>query len=273
VKPFEPTKRAIVRNGLLGLIAAAGCAFAGALDHGPRHRVERSWQDIESRIQYGYFTEDARALNSLRQQLPGAAEDKLRAYYGALLAYRLTQVLVRPQDSGQPGQAVADSAKGQGRELLDRCVAALDPVLAADREFAEGFALQAACLGLAADLDMWWRALVTGVRSGSQLRRAVQLAPGNPRVLLLQAASDSGRAGGDKALAELKRAIAAFEAERGESAHLPAWGAPEAYVLEARIYLKRGDAVRARDSLERALLLAPDYAQARRLLLRITSPS
>jgi Tfp pilus assembly protein PilF len=35
--------------------------------------------------------------------------------------------------------------------------------------------------------------------------------------------------------------------------------------------MDHGDAVGARDALERALLLAPQYAQARRLMAKITS--
>jgi Tfp pilus assembly protein PilF len=37
-----------------------------------------------------------------------------------------------------------------------------------------------------------------------------------------------------------------------------------------RGYLEQGDVVAARDALERALLLAPDYALARRLMKKIT---
>jgi hypothetical protein len=272
-RPVQPHKRtrAILNNGLIGLLAAAGCALADtpAL-HAPH---ERSWQDIESRIQYGYFTEDAHALSNLTQQLATGGDDQQRGYYEALLAYRLMQLTVshddpKPKSAPEPDKDKADKARG--RALLERCVTSLDQVLAVEKDNAEGLALQSACLSMAADLDLWWHAPINGMKSGSQLRRALQLAPGNPRVLLLQAVNDVGRAG-DKALDELKRAIAAFEAERHDVEHLPAWGAAEAYVLKARIYLRRGDAVTARDALEHALLLAPDYAQARRLLLQITS--
>jgi hypothetical protein len=112
---------------------------------------------------------------------------------------------------------------------------------------------------------------MSGVRSGSQLKRALQLAPGNPRVLLLQAAADSGRGNCDKALQELQQAISGFEVEQRQVDRVPAWGAAEAYELMARIHLRRGEAVAARDALERSLLLAPGYRAARRLLLQITS--
>ena len=48
------------------------------------------WRDIESRIQYGYYTEDTRALQTVPEAL-GAddSHDRLRGYYAALLAWRL----------------------------------------------------------------------------------------------------------------------------------------------------------------------------------------
>ena len=52
--------------------------------------------------------------------------------------------------------------------------------------------------------------------------------------------------------------------------NIPGWGAAETYAYLGRGYLEQGDVVAARDALERALLIAPDFALARRLLLRIT---
>ena len=52
---------------------------------------------------------------------------------------------------------------------------------------------------------------------------------------------------------------------------IPGWGAAEAYMWLGRCYLGKGDVLPARDALERALLIAPEFAQARRLLSSITS--
>jgi tetratricopeptide (TPR) repeat protein len=271
VKLFE-LKRAIARSGCLAFLLAAGCALAatgGPNADGPG-RDAHAWQDIESRIQYGYFTEDSHLLSNLQQQLAGAdAADKLAGYYSAFLAYRLAQLSVR----GGPGggkNPPTEADKTQARELAGRCVASLDPVLAADKDFAEGLALQAACLGMTAEVG-FWRSPMSGVRSGSEFKRALQLAPGNPRVLLLQAFSDAGHGNGDRAIEALRKALDSFEAERRDVGHVPAWGAAEAWELMGCIYLRRGEAVAARDALERSLLLAPGYLEARRLLLQITS--
>ena len=65
------------------------------------------------------------------------------------------------------------------------------------------------------------------------ISRALQLAPGNPRVLLIDAISDyqlPPSSGGNKerALTKLRAAVAAFEAERRDTERLPGWGAAEA---------------------------------------------
>jgi Tfp pilus assembly protein PilF len=52
---------------------------------------------------------------------------------------------------------------------------------------------------------------------------------------------------------------------------VPGWGAAEAYVYLAKCQLDRGATLEARDALERALLIAPELAEARRLMKKITS--
>jgi len=52
---------------------------------------------------------------------------------------------------------------------------------------------------------------------------------------------------------------------------VPGWGAAEGYTWLGRCYLDSGDALAARDALERALLIAPEFGRARRLLASITS--
>jgi tetratricopeptide (TPR) repeat protein len=115
-----------------------------------------------------------------------------------------------------------------------------------------------------------WKPLAVP-KSNGQMERAVKLAPKDPRVLLLQAL-ENGEGGkiDAPAIAKLKKAAAAFEAERQGVDHTPGWGAAEAYAYLGRGYLDQGDVVAARDALERALLIAPDFVMAKRLLTRIT---
>src|ERR1700731_927334 len=185
-----------------------------------------TWRDIETRIQYGYYTEDAPALRSLAD--PVAADeshDKLHGYYAGLLAWPL--------------------------------------------------ALRAACLAPPRDAN-GSQTSHAAHRARRDIERALQLAGRNPRVLLLDAMNDyqlAPRLGGNKerALVKLRQAVAAFEVERTDTEHLPGWGAAEAYLLLARDLLDHGEPVGARDALEHALLLAPEFAQARRLMAQIIS--
>ena len=243
---------------LLGLIAAgAGLAHADATQ----------WRDTESRVQYGYYTADARALQNVADALAGSeSQDKYRAYYAALVAWR-QGLLATQNPAATKGSSVA--------QLLERCVRELDHLLEAQPEFAEGFALRAACAVTAAS-GGGLHLPFTGPKPHKDIERALALAPKNPRVLFVDALADyllPPSSGGNKerALPKLRKAVAAFELERAGPEPLPAWGAAEAYVYLGRDLLDHGDGVGARDALEHALLLAPEDAQARRLMAKIAS--
>jgi tetratricopeptide (TPR) repeat protein len=224
--------------------------------------ADSGWLDLESRIQYGYMTEDTRSLTNLTERLWSAdSPDSFQSYYAALLAYRLSQV------------AAADTAVKA--KWVERCLSSLDRAIDQRKDFADALALQSACLERLADLKPW-RARFLEPHSLAQIRKALQLAPKNPRVMLLDAVGDYERspsASGDRerAFAKFKKVVEAFENERQDVEHVPGWGAAEAYLFLARSYLDHGDAVAARDALERALLIAPEYVEAKRLMTRIIS--
>jgi hypothetical protein len=227
---------------------------------------DTQWRDIESRIQYGYYTEDGRTLQNLQQALAAdESHDKLHGYYAALLAWRQAQLAVRhPAPQGaSPGQ------------LAQRCVSALDGVLETQPDYAEGLALRSACLALPL-AGGGLHVPFAGRKPHKDIERALQLAPRDPRVLLLDASADyelPPALGGNKerALLKLRATVAAFEQERAAAEPLPGWGAAEAYLFLGRALLEHADAVAARDALEHALLLVPEYVQARALMAKITS--
>jgi tetratricopeptide (TPR) repeat protein len=225
--------------------------------------AETNWLDIESRIQYGYYTEDPRSLAGVMELLaPSDTESVSRSYYAGLANYRLTQLL-EPKD------------RSRAKETAEACVNSLDRALKIRKDFADALALQSACLDVLAALETW-RTPFAASKSGAQIEKARHLAPRNPRVLLLDAVAVYDRPKGsaaekERALSGFKTATAAFEAERQETEHAPGWGAAEAYVYLGRCYLDRGATLQARDALERALLIAPEFAEARRLMAKITT--
>src|ERR1700722_5477230 len=198
---------------------------AGLLASAPAARAaDLNWLDIESRIQYAYFTEDTRSLHNLVEPLgSNDSHDRLKSYYAGLLAYRLTLLAQAQADQSAAGKAPApvrrnDRRKNEARQTGERCVDALDQALEVQSNFAEALALQSACLGMLADLSTW-RAPLAAPKSATQLRKALQIAPKNPRVLLLDAISDSEHAKGPESDAEhpcskFKTEAALFDAER-----------------------------------------------------------
>jgi hypothetical protein len=239
-----------------GAVAALFVASAAA------QADEAAWRDLESRIQYAYYTEDAAQLRALPPVVAATdSADRLHGYYAALLAWR--EALLAAERSAPD---TADAGP-----LAARCVRTLDETLAIDPDFAEALALRAACLDAGGG-----RVSFAGHRARRDLDRALALAGHDPRVLLIDAMSDyrgaSARtADRERALAKLRRAVAAFEAERGGNERIPGWGAAEAWMLLGRDLLEHGDSVAARDALEHALLIAPQFAQARRLMAKITA--
>jgi tetratricopeptide (TPR) repeat protein len=239
----------------LACAAALVCVVANS----SAQAAESDWLDVEGRIQYGFYTEDARSLTDLVDQLSRAeeSEDPLRDYYAGLANYRLALVL-------------SARDKGRARDAVEHCVDRLGAALNSDANFAAGLALQSACLRTLAVLKPWKP--LAGSKSTGQMEKAVRLAPKDPRVLMLAALeSGDGEKIDEACLAKLKKATVAFEAERQGVDRTPGWGAAEAYTYLGRGYLGRGDVLAARDALERALLIAPDFVTARRLLARITS--
>ena len=227
---------------------------------------ESAWRDIEGRIQYSYYTEDARGLAALEEAVaPNDSHDPLRDYYGALLAYR---------EALLASQGVTVAGGRSTAQLADRCAQRIDAALSTRGDFAEGLALRAACL-LSKEYGSSHGSL-TAHRAHKELERAAQLAPGNPRVLLVDGIGDYELAGGgggnkERAVVKLRQASAAFEAERRDAERVPGWGAADSYYYLARDLLDHGDALGARDALERSLVIAPGYTRARALLQRITS--
>ena len=222
---------------------------------------------IESLIEQDYFQQNAAALRSLAAGLgeggapAGGGGGKWRSYYSALLAYRLA--------------LLSRNDVAQAWPFADRCVDQLNHVLVIDTGSAEAMALQSACLALQSRLDPW-RSPLAAPLSLMRINKALRLAPDNPRVLLLGAlgAADRPRLfGGDpaQAFSLMLRAVAVFERQSGRPRALPGWGAADAFTDLAQAYLLRGHAVAARNVLERALLVAPDFMQARRLMAQIVS--
>lgn len=225
-------------------------------------------KDLENRIDYAYFTEDAATLRNLIRGMrdavaKGATSATSESHYILGFAqYRLGGVL-SAKDESNAAKALSD------------CVDELEQATEVDEQFAEAYALQSACLGQLAGLRAM-TAMINGPKSEARLEKALKLAPKNPRVALVDGLSDYRRPkafGGDKAqaLTKLKRAAELFDRSVQDPASMPSWGHADVYAALGRSLLEAGDTVGARNAIERALIIAPEFATAKRLLSRLTS--
>ena len=269
---FPPAVAALLPGLRLLLLAAvaSGLAPLGVA----RAAADTDWRDLESRIQYAWYTEDARDLTVVESRVTALpAAQPLRSYYLALTQLHEAQLALARDGAGAAvgASAAAVAAVGQAAAA---CINSADDALAARPTDAEVLGLQSVCM----DLRSRTRSLdvpFAGSRSLSQMQRALQLAPKNPRVRLLAAQLSYATAHSSQERAQLlgsfQAAVDAFELERQGLERVPAWGGAEAWQGLAQIYLERGDAIAARAALEHALLLVPDYAAAHRLLNHIVT--
>jgi tetratricopeptide (TPR) repeat protein len=121
---------------------------------------------------------------------------------------------------------------------------------------AEAWVLVAACAQVAGDEGRRERALALARERDDD----------NPRIVLVEAWAMLQSAGADvakraAAAAKLEAVVAAFEMWT-PSLDDPDWGYAEALTGLAAAALERGQTRAARDFIERALLLAPDYSAA-----------
>jgi hypothetical protein len=255
---------------VLGALALAGASLVHA-------QGATDWSDVEGRVQYAYYTNDSRALNGVLNELKSkavegetepAAEVGSRAYFRGLAQYRLAQILATTKKS------LANDARDECEDEVERALAALPKVPIGLDETDEGRRRRAEILVLATACAQAGRELTTDA-GDSSIAAALKLEPRNPRVRMFEAVVGYGDAGKDAArktaaIAQLRAVTQMFEQLRAGAATIPEWGAAEAYAYLGRALYEQRDVVGAREALERALLVAPEYAYARSLMGQIT---
>ena len=225
------------------LALAVGCVVVTA---GARAASSAELADLVARVDYGFYNGDARSIEVARDALDRLADAPNVRYYRDYAALRAAQL--DPRD------------RSAVRACAERDVAADLPPAAA----AEAWILVAACG-------------VVGQQSARRVEQALARARGidkrHPRVALVEAWIARNAAAGDAAASEgltakLQQAVDAFGAWRAPP-NAPDWGEPEALAMLGELTLKRGETRAARDLIERALLLAPDYRFAVDLRARL----
>lgn len=220
--------------GLTKSLACAALVATQAVSAAPSAEL----LDLAARVHYGFYLGDARAIETAQAALARLADSAETVYYRDFAALRRAQLGSPTKDSAA---ALAACAQRSVTSDVDKAVAA------------EGWALVAAC----------------AFERGDDRRREQALAfarerdDDNPRIALVAAWAAERAAGTDpgrrEALAEtLAATVKAFETWE-PAIDDPDWGYAEALTALAENALARGEARTARDFIERALLLAPEY--------------
>lgn len=215
--------------------------------------------DVAARIEYGFHAEQPAVIEAARSTLERAgSRDAAADYYRALAALRLA-ALQPPKSPGARAQLVECSRFEPAADLRGRMAA-------------EAWVLSAACAFAAARAEPL-RGLLLQRRGAMALDKAAAIDAANPRLALIRAETIVASIGGlgPEAVAALEDAVAAFELRQHEPG--PRWGEVEALARLAEARHAAGDLRAARDLVERALYLAPDYRFARELRDRIASRS
>jgi tetratricopeptide (TPR) repeat protein len=216
--------------------------FAGACAALPaRAEISAELLDLAGRVHYGFYQGDERAIEAAQAALDRLADSPDVLYYRDFAALRRAQLRGRMRG---------------GDARLDDCARrAVDSALEG-RPAAEAWILVAACALTAGDTRRFEQALA----------RAREQDDDHPRIALLEAWALEPAARDDSAVraaleAKLTAAVDAFDAW-SPSIDDPDWGEAEALAALGESAFARGDVRSARDLLERALLLAPDYRRA-----------
>jgi hypothetical protein len=212
--------------------------------------------DLQAQIVYAYQTEDVNALANieagLRAKLSAGEGDAALFYHLAHAGYRHALLA-----AGQKGGAASHAA--------GLCIDELKKILRRDQHNVEALILESACYGqqaLASPIE----AVLLRRLAADRLNEALHLAPRNPRALLIAAQSVSDP---EQSLAQLRLAAEAFGQSSATAPDAPGWGDAEAYLALGREMQRRGDALGARNWIERALIASPDYKAAQRAQLEL----
>ncbi len=219
--------------------------------------------DLAGRVEYSFYAGDIRSLQQSVELLEkldgvGAELDQRDSYlnYGRWKLAQL-QAVSNPAQAQQRAQQCAEFKPNPRSVLL-----------------ATQHAITAACYGMLEKLRPLRRVLYHGERAAA-LEQAQQLGAQQAQVQFVVASLALAQDDIAQAQSALKQALQLYNqnASSPAGASSPSgastsalWGQAEVLFLSGKLALAQGNALAARDVLEQALVLAPDYQDAARLL-------
>ncbi|MCY3683580.1 MAG: tetratricopeptide repeat protein [Gemmatimonadetes bacterium] len=214
-------------------------------------------------LQQGINENNLDAMYAARATFERALTDKnLSAwshYYIALTDYRIANYLLA---QGKKDKDRASKHLKEAAEHLEGVTRKEAPGEDAKTIAAEVYALLSSVYGRQISLS-GIKGMFLGPKSGNLLKKAEQLAPDNPRVVLSAAISAFNTPkmwGGSKerALEGFQRAAELFAREKPINPIHPVWGHSETYAWLGIAYMDRDEKDPARAAFEKALEIDPD---------------
>ena len=200
---------------------------------------------------------------TLFEELVGADTLTMFAhYYAASAANELANILSQLEEGSHRRQIL---------EYVNYAIMHFEAATALDDNFAEGWLLLSASYAQKITVTPL-KAIGLGRKFSKAMARARELAPDNPRVVLLGAITDYNLpriVGGNKerAVGELKEAATLFANEVVEDSVLPSWGHEETYARLGIAFMDEGNLAEARASFERSLEINPDFGWVKHILI------
>jgi tetratricopeptide (TPR) repeat protein len=247
----------------IAVVAAVWCGLPATLVFPANNSDELN--DLVGRMQFNYYAADARALRQDVQEVSALEVDpeltRVRDYQVGYGQWKLAETLqVKDRSAARHAAGACIDATNKALDAVPKRANIPRP----DVMHAELHAIQAGCYGTLGET----------ARAGKLLDDARALQPANPRILLVAAiyAINRAKSASERLVAEraIQTAVVAFDAQPPLPPGAADWGHAEALAWLGEVQLQREDRVAARNSLERALVLAPDYVFARALLARAT---
>lgn len=209
---------------------------------------------LKTQIQEATYKENIEEIASIRDALKEflststESEKHWGYYYAALANYRLASL---QQDK------ISEKEKDK---LLSQSVEWLDQSISHDKNFAEAYALKSSALGLM--IDGMFEGMRLGKTASNAMEKAYELAPDNPRVIMLDGIGklytpSMFGGGADNALEKFKKAEEKFHEQSRDG---PVnWGQAEIYGWLAEAYLEKGNKTAAAQAIEQGLTIAPSF--------------
>lgn len=244
---------------LLGVVLIAAATFAPGAHAADAAQVAAAKKALQLAVNTG----NTDGMLAARGQFDAlsAAEPKnaLLHYWVAVCDWRIAPFLM------------TDANKEKGKKFVAEGIARANQAYDLDPKFADALALRCGLQGMSIQLDPS-KAMQLGIQMGADMDHALDLAPKNPRVRLLDGINTlykPGFVGGGagNALKALDKAQALFAAETVTDPSAPDWGKDDAYVWAGRAAVKIGDYKGARDYYQKALAANPDNGWVKRSLL------